>query len=327
MIDRILIGVDIGGTKIEAAVTRNQQLVGKATGPSVRLSPDQFLDALLFIIDHALEQADTGRDQVSALGIGAPGMVDPAKGMINLAVNLNLDNYPLVEELQAYFNAHIAIENDVRTATLGAFRLVGQEKLIRSMAYLNIGTGIAAGLILDGKLYRGRHGMAGEIGHAIIEPEGPRCSCGASGCLESVAAGPAIARMGEQKLPHFTKLVSARDVYQAAQEGSRPAQEIVEDVSRSLGRAIQWLIMSYDVERVVLGGGVTRSGPAFIDPIHAELARLRDSSPLVERMLKRVDVSLIPEDYNAGVWGALMLAHSLAKDEDTITQDSNLSAL
>ena len=165
MKDCILVDVDIGGTKIEAAVTRNQQLVGQATGATKRLSPDRFLVALLSVIDRALEQANAGRDQVSALGIGAPGMVDPLKGMIDLAVNLDLDGYPLVEEIQARFHAPVAIENDVRTASLGAYRLVCQKKPVRSMAYMNIGTGIAAGLILDGQLYRGRHGMAGEIGH------------------------------------------------------------------------------------------------------------------------------------------------------------------
>jgi glucokinase len=325
--DPILIGVDIGGTKIETAVVRNETLLGQATGPTACSSPDRFLDAVLLVIDKALDKAGTGRNQVSALGIGAPGMVDPLKGVINLAVNLNLDSYPLVQELKAHFDAPAAIENDVRTATLGAYRLVGQEMPVRSMAYLNIGTGIAAGLILDGELYRGPHGMAGEIGHAIIVPGGPRCSCGASGCLESVAAGPAIAREGEQKLPLLPKPVSTRDVYQAAQEGNRSAQEIVQDVSRTLGRAIQWLVMSYDVEQVVLGGGVTRSGPAFIDPIHTELVRLQNRSPLVERMLNRVVISLLPDDYNAGVWGALMLARSLAKDGGTITQVSDLPVL
>jgi glucokinase len=282
---------------------------------------------LLAVIDRALEQAGVGRDQVSALGIGAPGMVDPLNGRIDLAVNLGLDGYPLVEELGAYFQVPAAIENDVRTASLGAYRLVCQERPVRSLAYMNIGTGIAAGLILDGKLYRGIHGMAGEIGHTIVDPGGPRCSCGASGCLESIAAGPAIARMGEQKLPLFPKPVSARDVYQAAQEGNQPAQEIVEEVSRTLGQAIQWLIMSYDVEQVVLGGGVTRSGPAFIDPIRTELARLQHRSPLVELMLNRVVVSLLPGDYNAGVWGAIMLARSLTKDEATATMVANLPAL
>ncbi len=173
------------------------------------------------------------------------------------------------------------------------------------MAYLSIGTGIAAGVILNGQLYRGANGMAGEIGHITIDPAGERCACGQIGCLETIAAGPAIVRQAERA---GWVVTHAGEVYAAAQNGHPLAQAIINRVSESLSRALQWLVMTYDVEKLVLGGGVTSAGTAFLEPIFQALARLRADSPLAQALLPDTKLSLLPTGFNAGAWGAIALA-------------------
>jgi glucokinase len=186
---------------------------------------------------------------------------------------------------------------------------------VQDLAYLSIGTGIAAGIILSGRLHRGAHGMAGEVGHMIMDPSGPRCGCGSRGCLEALTAGPAIARLGAQAVAAGADTVlrdaqplTAAAVYQAAAGGDAVALGITRQVGRRLAQALQQLVMAYDVERVVLGGGVARAGAAFLQPILEELARMRADSALAAEMLPAQMFHLLPPDYDAGTWGAVSLA-------------------
>jgi glucokinase len=218
------------------------------------------------------------------------------------------------ESISAALGAPCSVENDVRVAAAGIHDHMAPDGP-RSMAYVSVGTGIAAGIILDGHLYRGAHGMAGEIGHMVVEPDGPRCQCGSHGCLEALAAGPAIANLGEEaaRLHPNSALnrhrpVTSESVYQAARERDRAALQVTHTVGRYLALALQQLIMAYDVECIVLGGGVSRDGDAFLQPILEEIQRLRDESPLAHEMLRPDMISLLPPDYDAGTWGAVVLA-------------------
>ncbi len=157
--------------------------------------------------------------------------------------------------------------------------------------------------------------MAGEIGHMIVEPDGPRCVCGSRGCLEALAAGPAIARLGRltarrsgDSLLRDYPSITAGAVYQAARAGDPAAQEVTRKVGRYLALSIQQLVMTYDVERIVFGGGVSREGEAFLQPILNELERLRQDSALAREMLQPGMIGLLPRDYEAGAWGAVALA-------------------
>jgi glucokinase len=206
------------------------------------------------------------------------------------------------------------MENDVRTAALGVYRFdneAGMENLI----YVGLGTGVAAGIILNGQLYRGNHEMAGEIGHIIVEPAGPRCKCGQRGCLETLVAGPAIAALGQQaartqasSLLSHEPAISAKTVYQAAQLGDPAALGLTHRVGRYLGRALQSLVMTFDIEQIVLGGGVARAGEAFLQPILQEWARQRQESILAQDMLRDEVLRLADPERNMGAWGAVALA-------------------
>lgn len=310
----MLLGVDVGGTNIRVlGVDQNLKVQGQASAETDTTSNAMTLDSIACAIERALSQMNVHVDQVRAVGMGVPGRVED--GVVELAVNLNFGVYPLAAELSKRFKMPFKLENDVRTAALGAYLFVREREPVNNLAYLNIGTGISAGLILDGELYRGSHGMAGEIGHMIVEPDGPECTCGASGCLESIASGRAIARRGlqavrekqETLLAKFDPL-TAESVYQAAQRKDRVAQEIVQDASAYLSRAIHWLIMTYDVERLVLGGGVSHSGQAFLNPILKELERIRAQSDLARSMLSTEKIVLLPNNFDAGTWGAVLLA-------------------
>lgn len=314
----LLVGVDVGGTKVAVLVVDMQEHVrSQLTLPTVLQGREGHADTLSGIVGairEALRRAGAEPEDVAALAIGVPGSVDPSTGVVRHAVNLGWREFALGEHLSRELGVPCFLENDVRMATAGIQRLLGREAS-RNMAYVSVGTGIAAGLVLDGSIYRGPHGMAGEIGHMVIEPDGPRCACGLYGCLEALAAGPAIARLGEQAaasregtLLRNYRPVTAEAVYAAARQGGEAALEITRKVGRYLALAIQQLVMAYDVELIVLGGGVSRDGDAFLQPILQEVERMRCDSALAHEMLQPGMIRLLPPDYGAGTWGAVVMA-------------------
>ena len=321
---RLWVGVDVGGSKVAVLVVDAQRRVrGRATMPTDVSGPKRTLASIVGAIRQAIQAANAHEDEIAAIGLGIPGRVNPETGVVQLAVNLNWNELPVGALLESELGAPCFLENDVRAATSGVYHYNGNHTL-QSMAYVSIGTGIAAGLIINGALYRGSSGMAGEIGHMVIDPHGPRCQCGAHGCLETFAAGPAIARLGRQAvesgvatlLKDFDPL-TAENVYQAARQGDAAAQAIVDKVGSYLGQALQWMVTAYDVERIVLGGGVARAGEAFWQPILRELDRQRQASPLASEMLASEMFHLLPADYDAGIWGAVALAqHGLEKEQE-----------
>ena len=253
---------------------------------------------------------------------------------MTLAVNLGWQDLPLGPRLEQRFGRPCVVENDVRAAALGLHRrrVVGA---IDDLAYLAVGTGVSAGVILHGRLHRGARGLAGEIGHVIVEPGGARCACGQHGCLETLVSGSAIARsrarqrtqdgvpsrpsMGvpwERRAPWMRARAemadrqdaTAIDIYRAAASGDPLATEIADAVGRRLAWAVHLLVMTYDVERVVLGGGVSHAGETFVRPIQRELDRMRAASALAREQLTPDIVELLPPGADAGAWGAVVIA-------------------
>ena len=304
-------GLDIGGTKIAALVVdETGTALGQATQPTRSATANELLASISQAIHAALDEVPATPQQIRSIGAGVPGQVLPTTGVVQLAVNLHLNSYPLGPAIASRFKAPTVLENDVRAAAIGAFHYLRQTEPVQQMAYLSIGTGIAAGLILNGRLYRGHNGMAGEIGHMIAQPNGKLCNCGLRGCLETIVSGPAIMRQLRIAEPQ-KQIQHAGDVYRAAATGHPTAQKVVQHVSTHLARAIQWLIMTYDVEKVVIGGGVSRCGQLFLAPILQELARLRQQSSLAAELLLDEKLHLIPADFNPGLWGAVHLARQV----------------
>jgi predicted NBD/HSP70 family sugar kinase len=304
------IGLDIGGTKTAAIIIDEAgSALGRLTRPTNVDSPRNLVDGTVAIIHEAIRATGIGADGLLSVGVGIPGLVDPANGTVSMAVNLNLrEPYPLRDALQQALGAPVALENDVRAAALGAYHWARAVEPLRNVAYLSIGTGISAGIVLDGHLYRGARGMAGEIGHVPLDSHGPRCVCGAYGCLEVYAAGPAIAAQAASVIQTPDgRTPTTNEVYALAAAGHAAAGQVVERAAGYLSRAVYLLLMAYDVEKVVIGGGVTRAGDAFEQPLRRAMDALRANSALTASMMPNDKVVIIPADYHAGVMGAVYL--------------------
>lgn len=309
------VGVDVGGTKVAATVAdQHLKAVGQAIIPTDLTSPAHTVQSITAAVHQALQTAEIPLSCVTAIGVGVPGKVYVESGGVESAVNLKWQKLPLGELLSAQLGVPCFIENDTRLAALGSYQLL-HETAVQNLAYVTIGTGIAAGLVLQGKLYRGTHNMAGEIGHMVIEPQGPRCLCGNLGCLESLAAGPAIAKAAQQAVAASQKTIlssvhplTAQTVFQAAQTGDKVSTQIIEQTGQYLGRAFQMLVMAYDVDRIILGGGVSQAGEALLQPILQEWQRQCRESALAAQLLKPDLLHLLPPNFNAGVWGGIVLA-------------------
>lgn len=313
------LGLDIGGTKTEALLV-DQQLAacGWAKERTNTSSPAALVAGIVATAHKALAAAAVAAEAVAAIGVGVPGQILPSNGVVRLAVNLNLQEYPLQEALTAAFNTPTILENDVRLAAVGAFHRLRQEtnqaNTAESLIYMGIGTGIAAGVVLNGNLYRGNQGLAGEIGHMVVAADGALCNCGQHGCLETIVSGSGILRQAAESLPEAT-ITHAGDVYRLAEAGHVVAGEIVRHVSRQLANTVLWLAVTYNVPQIIIGGGMTRVGAAFLEPILDELARRRMQSPLVADLLDLTKISQLPPDDNAGIWGAIRLAQHLADQQ------------
>ena len=293
-------GIDIGGTKIAVLIVdADGAVLGRATRSSSAGDQDGAAEAIVGCLDEALAVAGLAREDLHAVGVGVPGRVDPQQGTVTLAVNLGWQDFPLRAALEERLGRPVIVENDARAAAIGLYQrgVLGD---LEDLAYLAVGTGIAAGVVLDGSLHRGARGMAGEIGHAIADRDGPICTCGQQGCLEAFASGPSIARRASAP--------SAEAVYAAAVAGDLAARDLVDDVGRRLAWAVHLLVMTYDVERVVIGGGVSHAGAAFAEPLYRELARLRAASTTAGELLPADIVEILPSEAEAGAWGAVAIA-------------------
>ncbi|HET9756009.1 MAG TPA: ROK family protein, partial [Candidatus Limnocylindrales bacterium] len=183
-------GIDIGGTKIATLIVDSDGAdLGRATHASSVGDQGGAVLAIAACLDEALAAAELRREDLVAVGVGVPGRVDPKRGHVTLAVNLGWTDFALRDALELELGLPVVIENDVRAAAIGLHER-GVVADANDLAYLAVGTGIAAGVVLDGRLHRGARGLAGEIGHAIVDTDGPRCVCGQQGCLEAFASGP-----------------------------------------------------------------------------------------------------------------------------------------
>ena len=244
--------------------------------------------------------------QLAGVGIGLPGIVDSSAGSVRHAFNLGIgeDALDIVSRLNATLRVPCWIANDVDAAALGVYEILRRDDGgLRDLVYLSIGTGIAAGVILDGRIYRGHNGFAGEIGHFRVEPDGPQCACGLQGCLEAVASGPALAR----QWPPSGRHSSVEALFAAADRGDDKATLILGHAVEHLARAIHLLALTFDVDRIVIGGGVADVGVSLLmDALGEGLFRLQGCSPWT-RALNLPDRIMLKPPEPVGVIGAAAL--------------------
>jgi predicted NBD/HSP70 family sugar kinase len=236
--------------------------------------------------------------------------VDPVAGTVRLAVNLEAGESALGPALRDALGVPAYIEHDARAAAAWLHSVAPDSA--RDLAYVSVGTGVSAGLILGGRVHRGANGLAGEIGHVVADPDGPVCACGLRGCLEAVASGPAIAHQARAAGLDL----DAPGLYAAAASGDQKASEVATNVGRHLARAIRGLVLTYGIGDVVIGGGVAGAGSPFLDPILAALDDERAASDLVRAAIRPGAVRLLPADSDAGAWGAVTVARAGLRGEE-----------
>jgi glucokinase len=261
--------IDIGGTKIAVGIVDdNGKVLSKTQAPT---DPNRYDAGIEHIANMLRETARNASVQLTGIGIGSTGPVDPMRGEFG-----DVDFLPgwrgksPVRDLAKIFSVQVALENDGDAAALaeagwGAGR--NRSRLI----YITVGTGIGGGIVLDGKLYRGVDGAHPEVGHQVIDPTGPQCSCGFRGCWESLAAGPAMAAWLKSHAPAdypHRQGITAKRICDLAQHGDRVAQQAVEHEAFYLGLGLANLINLFTPDAIVLSGSVMKSAPLFLPRIH-----------------------------------------------------------
>lgn len=318
------VGVDVGGTKIAAGVVDNDgRVYGRVKIATDVSRPESTLQSIIAAITATLQAAGVSPSSINAVGLGIPGKVDVENGICLLAVNLGWRDMPVKQRLEEDLEVPCFLENDVSVAALGE-SVYGSGQGVENFLYLSLGTGIAGRVILGGRLYRGSNGLAGEIGHAIFVPDGPQCACGARGCLEALASGPALVKQAQQAVRArssmsgrqsllCTSQLTAEQIFVAAIQGDEVAQQILAGAGKHLAAAIHLLAMAFDPQRVVLGGGLAHVEEPFVAIIRSEVASLLEQSPIFREILSSEALLLSSLQLDAGILGAASLARIKGK--------------
>lgn len=305
--ERPIVAVDLGGTQVRVALfTPSGALQRRATlATDAHLGPEAVLDRLAGAVQVALDAAGGARPL--GISVGVPGPTDPRRGLVYWAPNLpGWRDVPLAERLGARFGVPVLVGNDANLAALGEGRF-GAGRGHRDLVYLTISTGVGSGIIVDGELLLGSAGVAAEAGHILLDPSGPPCGCGANGCLEVYASGTAIARQAatllaegaSSRLAAHPGDLTAAVVAAAAADGDALAREVLSLAAEALGFGIVTLLHLFNPSIVILGGGVSFSGPLWWDTVRATV--WKRARPIYLRDL-RIAPAALGDD--AGLYGA-----------------------
>ena len=312
---KLVLGVDIGGTKVAVGlVDAAGEIRAQSRKPMIAEgNPQAGLDAVSQAIESLLAKFSS-RPKYEGIGICAPGPLNPISGVIINPPNLPIwHNYPLAKEMRSRYQTKIHIDNDANAAGLAEAKW-GAGRRYRNIFYATIGTGIGTGIIFDGKIHHGKSGAAGEGGHVGIDIYGPRCNCGKRGCIETLAAGPGIARRAREKLSGFSnslmlemaggKLeeVSSHHVAKAYAQGDQAAGEVMNETLDMLAYWLGTIIDLLEPEVIVVGGGVS----LMLAPFFEEIRERWKGACLNPEPLS---IPLVPARYgeDAGIAGAAAL--------------------
>ena len=306
------VGIDLGGTQLRVAVADDRgRLKTVVRHPTEAARGRQHvINRIVDAVAEALKEDGTASGRVRALGIGLPGPVDPAAGIVISPANLpGFRNVPLNRILTRATGIQSFLHHDAHLAALGEHRR-GAARGASEMIYVTVSTGIGAGLLLRGELYAGAHGIAGEVGHIVVQPGGPLCTYGNRGCLEAIASGTGIARAARESARgtpgsalHGLEHPHAEDVARAARAGDELATAILENAGTYLGLAMGTLVNLFNPQLIVLGGSVIKSGNLLVGPMRRSM---RASSWKASRRGLRIVGPALGDD--AGLIGAVEYA-------------------
>lgn len=295
------VGVDIGGTKTEAVLLASDGSVAQAVRIATGFGERAVVASAFEAVSRVIAASGVELGDISSLGVGIPGAVDSTAGRVSHALNLGVVSLDLGAVLGAELGLPVRVENDVNAAALGAFHVLELDDAA-SMGYLNIGTGLAAGLVLRGELWRGSRGAAGEIGHILVDPAGPLDLDGQAGGLEVVASGSGIAR---QWATGEDNAVTA--VLDAADAGDDRAIEIRRRLFDGVATSVRILVLTVDVDSVVIGGGISKLGERLLDGVDAVFRSWAGASPFIDSLDLPNRVRMVPEGAPVAALGAAYL--------------------
>jgi glucokinase len=279
-LELLTLGIDLGGTKILTAVTNSQ---GKMLSRDHSITPaskghETVIQSILDSAHSALEQAGVAISQISAIGIGAPGISNPEAGIVFTSPNLpGWRDVPLRDIIQSRLGKKAFLINDANAAALGELYF-GAARGARNFIYITLSTGIGGGIVIDGKIYTGAIGTAGEVGHMTIDDNGPICNCGNKGCWETLASGTALAREAKHRIEEGARTsilkyadgdvekVTAQVIQSAAEQGDSLAKELIAQTGYYVGVGLANLINIFNPELIVIGGGLSNIGDMLFGP-------------------------------------------------------------
>ncbi len=314
----MVLGVDVGGTKVAVAAVDGVTATHAAEHPTVTVSTDALLDG----VEHVVRDVMAAAGEPEAIGVGVPSQIEFSTGTVETSVNIPLAGVPLREELGRRFGVPVFVDNDANCAALAEAHIVGESDLVM----LTLGTGVGGGVVIDGMTFRGAHGLGAELGHIAVNPDGPPCpgNCPNRGCLESYCSGQALERdateLARDKADSHlaTRLgpdgkVSGRELVAAADEGDPDALLLMDNFARMLGIGIASYVNVFEPKRLAIGGGLSRASHLFLDRAVQEAG-----ARALPALWKRVSVALAEGGADAGVIGAgLLAALELVRERDT----------
>jgi glucokinase len=292
---KIVCGVDLGGTKINAGlVDCSGKIIRSIKVPTLgQEGPNAVIGRIKKVINDLLQAENISISDIDGIGVCSPGPTDSERGVVVCAPNLpGWDNVKIVDILKEEFNTRIKLENDANAAALGE-HIFGSGRGVRNFVYMTVSTGIGGGVIIDNKLYTGSNSNAAEIGHHVIDINGPKCNCGNYGCIEAIASGTALARFATEALQRGENsiiseiascdggTVKSEHVFDAAKRGDRLAKELIDKEAFYLGIGICNILSFYNPERIAIGGGVASQWDMLYDKM-IRVVKERGMKPLVE---------------------------------------------
>ncbi|MEH7414545.1 ROK family glucokinase [Neobacillus drentensis] len=316
MEERWLVGVDIGGTTIKLAFISLQGdiIYSWEIDTDISNKGKHIPESIARSIDQKLEELNQTKNQLVAIGVGAPGPVNEEDGSVEVAVNLGWERFQLQTILERETSLPVVVDNDANIAAIGEM-WKGAGKGAKNLICVTLGTGVGGGIIVNGEVVHGVNGAGGEIGHITSVPrDGSPCNCGKSGCLETVASATGVVRLAMEELASTNEtsilrdyydgqLLSAKRVFDAANEGDELANRVIGEVAYRLGLALANLANGLNPEKIVIGGGVSKAGDTLLRPLKKEFIQF--AFPRVAHGVKIVIATL---GNNAGVIGGAWLA-------------------
>lgn len=312
------VGIDLGGTNIVAGVVDEEyNIIAKASTKTNCPRPEkEIADDMAKMALKAVENANLTIDQIEWVGIGTPGIANSATGIIEFAGNLGFNNTPMVKYIRESIDKPVFIENDANAAAYGEY-VAGSAKGAKNAVCITLGTGVGAGIIIDGKIYAGSNFAGAEVGHTVIEVGGAQCSCGRKGCFEAYSSATGLIRMTKEaiaenpdcimaKMAEERRKVTARTSFDSMREGDSVAKAVVDKYIKYLAAGITNTINIFQPDVLCIGGGVCNEG----DPLLLPMKAIVEQENFARNSEKKTEIVIAKLGNDAGIIGAAFLGNA-----------------